>query len=92
MPIIMKIRSKDLEFILGTSDKTARNLTKEIKKKYGIRIITIFHVSEYLNLHPVHILQIIALKRKSFDVRRLDMLAKQKIPDIPRTVKSGKKR
>lgn len=60
----MKIRAKDLEFILGISDKTARNIAKDIKKKYRIRIITVFHAAEYLNLHPVHILQMMMIKKK----------------------------
>ena len=51
----MILSIKHLEILMGCSQKTAQRRAKEIRDHYGIKHVTVFHLSEYLGISPSHL-------------------------------------
>lgn len=47
---IMKIGKKDLSVKMAISERSASTLLTDIKKEYGIKIVTMSHVKHYLKI------------------------------------------
>jgi Zn-dependent membrane protease YugP len=54
----MIISIKELSKLLGCSDKTGSKIAKEIHELSGVDHITIYHVSDYLKIHPTHLVSV----------------------------------